>query len=176
MRAVVQYFLEKSIFLNLLTALILGVGSYKGFTMNREAFPNINFDIVTITTLFPGASPSEVEKLVTKPIEESVKSVDGIKEFRSGSIENRSGIVITIDPNTKDTQKVVDDIKSAVDRTEDLPEDSKKPLVVELTSGRNPVIEIYVGAKSVNGQSLVTEKEFQEKIKILEQMLLDIPE
>lgn len=176
MRAVVQYFLEKSIFLNLLTALILGVGAYKGFTMNREAFPNINFDIVTITTLFPGASPSEVEKLVTKPIEESVKSVDGIKEFRSGSIENRSGIVITIDPNTKDTQKVVDDIKSAVDRTEDLPEDSKKPLVVELTSGRNPVIEIYVGAKSVNGQSLVTEKEFQEKIKILEQMLLDIPE
>lgn len=113
MRAVVQYFLEKSIFLNLLTTLILGVGAYKGFTMNREAFPNINFDIVTITTLFPGASPSEVEKLVTKPIEESVKSVDGIKEFRSGSIENRSGIVITIDPNTKDTQKVVDDIKSA---------------------------------------------------------------
>ncbi|MDX1957923.1 MAG: efflux RND transporter permease subunit [Leptospiraceae bacterium] len=177
MRGVIKYFLDKSIFLNLLTVLILLVGLYKGMcSLNREAFPNVNFDIVTITTIYPGASPSEVEKLVTKPIEESIKSVDGIKEFRSGSIENRSGIVVTIDPNVKDTQKVVDDIKSAVDRTEDLPEDAKKPLVQEITSGRNPVIEIHVGIKEKDGKPLTTEKEFREKVKILEEMLLDIPE
>jgi multidrug efflux pump subunit AcrB len=177
MRSVVEYFLSKSLLLNLLTALIIIVGGYKAGTMNREAFPNINFDIVSISTIYPGASPAEVEKLVTKPIEENIKSVDGIKEFRSASIENRSGIVVTIDPNVKNSQKVIDDIKSAVERTEDLPEDAKKPLVQEVTSARTPVIEISLGVKAdSNGKPVLTEKEFKQKAKLLEEVLLDIPE
>jgi len=176
MRAVVQYFLEKSIFLNLLTGLLLLIGAYKSVTLNREAFPNINFDIVSVTTIYPGASASEVEKLVTKPIEDNIKAVDGIKEFRSASIENRSGIVITIDPNAKNSQKVVDDIKSAVEKVEDLPEDSKKPLVQEITSARTPVIEVNVGIKVLDGKPSLSESEFQEKVKILEELLTDIPE
>lgn len=177
MRSVIEYFLSKSLLINLLTGLLILVGGFKAVTMNREAFPNINFDIVTITTIYPGASPSEVEKLVTKPIEESVKSVDGVKEFRSTSIENRSGIVVTIDPNVKDTQKVVDDIKSAVDRTEDLPEDSKKPIVQEVTSSRSPVIEINLGVRAdANGNPVLTEKEFKQKARQLEELLLDISE
>ncbi|MCB1140594.1 MAG: efflux RND transporter permease subunit [Leptospiraceae bacterium] len=176
MRSLISYFLDKSIFLNLLTALILIIGAYKSATINREAFPNINFDIVTVTTIYPGATAAEVEKLITKPIEDSIKSVDGIKETRSGSIENRSGIVITIDPNTKDTQKVVDDIKSAVEKVEDLPEDSKKPIVTELTSGRTPVIEVNIGIKPNPGGKQISEIEFQDKVKILEDLLMDIPE
>jgi multidrug efflux pump subunit AcrB len=46
MNSVIKYFLDKSIFLNLLTALILIIGAFKAITLNREAFPNINFDIV----------------------------------------------------------------------------------------------------------------------------------
>ncbi len=176
MRSIIEYFLEKNVFINLLSAIILLVGGYKALTINREAFPNINFDIVTITTLYPGASPAEVEKLITKPIEDNLKAVDGIKETRSGSIENRSGIIVTIDPNVKNTQKVVDDIKSAVDRTEDLPEDAKKPIVQEITSARTPVIEIDLGIREINGRPLLTAKEFHKKAKELEDILLDIPE
>ena len=47
MRKVIEYFLSKSLLINLLTGLIILVGGFKAFTMNREAFPNINFDIVT---------------------------------------------------------------------------------------------------------------------------------
>jgi multidrug efflux pump subunit AcrB len=176
MNSVIKYFLDKSIFLNLLTALILLIGAFKAVTLNREAFPNINFDIVTVTTLYPGASAAEVEKLITKPIEDNIKAVDGIKEYRSASIENRSGIVITIDPNSKNTQKVVDDIKSAVEKVEDLPEDSKKPIVQEITSARTPVIEVNVGIKVLDGSPLLSEKEFQDRVKILEDLITDIPE
>lgn len=163
MRSVIQYFLDKGIFINFLTFLILLIGFYIAATMNREAFPNINFDIVTVTTVYPGASPSEVEKLVTKPIEEGIKAVDGIKEIRSASIENRSGIVITIDPNTTDTQKVVDDIKSAVDSVEDIPDDVKKPIIQEITSARSPVIEVNVGVKQKDGKPVLSEKQLREK-------------
>jgi multidrug efflux pump subunit AcrB len=176
MRSLVSYFLDKSIFLNLISTLLIVIGAYKAMTINREAFPNINFDIVTVTTIYPGATAAEVEKLITKPIEDSIKAVDGIKETRSGSIENRSGIVITIDPNTKDTQKVVEDIKSAVEKVEDLPDDSKKPIVTEITSARTPVIEVNLGIKIKSDNTILSELEFQDKVKILEELLLEIPE
>ncbi len=177
MKSLVEYFLSKSLVLNLISFLIIIIGGFKSCTMNREAFPNINFDIVTINTIFPGASPNEVEKLITKPIEDNIKSVDGIKEFRSSSIENRSGIVVTIDPNVKNSSKVIDDIKSAVERTENLPEDSKKPLVAEVTSSRTPVIEINLGVKAdPNGNPVLSEKQLREKAKALEDLLLDLPE
>ncbi|EKP14938.1 efflux RND transporter permease subunit [Leptospira borgpetersenii] len=174
MKSLVEYFLSKSIFVNLLTFLIILIGGFTAVKMNREAFPNINFDIVSVVTVFPGASPAEIEKLVTKPLEEAIKEVDGIKEFRSASIENRSGIVITLDPDSKNTQKVVDDIKSAIDRVEDLPEEAEDPLVAEITTSRQPVIEIDISLKS-NDPSIEAEKRLKAQAKVVEQALEDIP-
>ncbi|EMY79017.1 export membrane protein [Leptospira weilii serovar Ranarum str. ICFT] len=174
MKSLVEYFLSKSIFVNLLTFLIILIGGFTAVKMNREAFPNINFDIVSVVTVFPGASPAEIEKLVTKPLEEAIKEVDGIKEFRSASIENRSGIVITLDPDSKNTQKVVDDIKSAIDRVEDLPEEAEDPLVTEITTSRQPVIEIDISLKSYDS-SIEAEKRLKARAKIVEQALEDIP-
>lgn len=176
MRYIIEYFLDKSMFLNLFSTLLVVVGTYKAMTMNREAFPIVDFDIVTVTCVYPGASPEEVEKLISKPIEDGLKTVDGIKEIRSTSIENRSGIVVFIDPNTKNSKKVVDDIKNAVELVNTLPEDAKKPIVQEITSGRTPVIEISVGVKNENGKSFLTERQLKDKVKILEDMILDISE
>ncbi|EMJ99553.1 export membrane protein [Leptospira kirschneri str. MMD1493] len=174
MKSLVEFFLSKSIFVNLLTFLVILIGGFTAVKMNREAFPNINFDIVSVVTVFPGASPSEMEKLVTKPLEEAIQEVDGIKEFRSASIENRSGIVITLDPDSKNTQKVVDDIKSAIDRVEDLPEEVEDPIVTEITTSRQPVIEINISLKS-NDSSIEAEKRLKAQAKIVEQALEDIP-
>ena len=85
MAAFIEYFLNRSLFVNLLTIAIILFGGFIALTMNREAFPNIDFDIVNVQTVYPGAAPLEVEKLVTNPIEDQIKEVDGIKEFRSTS-------------------------------------------------------------------------------------------
>ncbi|TGN18439.1 efflux RND transporter permease subunit [Leptospira idonii] len=172
--SLVQYFLSKSLFVNLLTFLILVLGGLTAFTMNREAFPNINFDIVSVYTIYPGASPSDVEKLVTKPIEDALKEVDGLKEYRSSSLENRSGIIITIDPNVKDTKKVVDDIKSAVDRVQDLPEDAEDPVIAEITTARQPVIEVHLSSSWENGKPVLSPKELRDEAKILEDKLKEL--
>lgn len=173
-KSLVAYFLEKSIFVNLLTFLIILVGAYTAATMNREAFPNIDFDIVSVTTIYPGASPADVEKLVTKPIEDAIMEVDGLKEYRSASIENRSGIIITIDPNVESTDKVIDDIKTAVDRVTDLPDDAEDPIITEITTARQPVIEIDVSSKVVSGKPLLSEEELKSRAKILEDDLKDL--
>ncbi|MDZ4727109.1 MAG: efflux RND transporter permease subunit [Leptospira sp.] len=173
--SIVEYFLSKSLFVNLLTFLILLVGGFTAATMNREAFPNINFDIVSVTAIYVGASPSDVEKLVTKPIEDAIKEVDGIKEYRSASLENRSGIIITIDPNVKNTQKVVDDIKSAIDRVQDLPNDVEDPIVTEITTARQPVIEIHLTSELKDGKQILSPKELRDQAKILEDKLKSLP-
>lgn len=173
--SIVQYFLSKSLFVNLLTVFILIAGGLTAYTMNREAFPNINFDIVSVTTIYPGASPADLEKLVTKPLEDAIKEVDGIKEFRSASLENRSGIIITIDPNTKNTQKVVDDIKSAIDRVQDLPAEAEDPIVTEITTARQPVIEVHLTPTFDNGKPKLSPTELRDLAKILEEKLKDLP-
>jgi multidrug efflux pump subunit AcrB len=171
----VEYFLSKSLFVNLLTFLILLVGGFTAANMNREAFPNINFDIVTVTTIYIGAAPADVEKLVTKPLESAIKEVDGVKEFRSASLENRSGIVITIDPNVKNSQKVVDEIKSAIDRVQDLPKDVDDPIVTEITTARQPVIEVHLTSVMKDGKPLLSAKELRDQAKILEDKLKNLP-
>ncbi|GIX41313.1 MAG: multidrug transporter AcrB [Leptospiraceae bacterium] len=170
MASIIEFFLRRSIFGNVLTVLLVGWGLYIGFTINREAFPNIDFDVVVITTVFPGASPEEVEKLITNPIEDQLKAVDGIKEIRSASIENRSGITVFIDPDVKDTKKVVEDIRSAVDRVTDLPEGVDRPLVIEVSSALTPVIEVSLLAD----ENKVNYKILREQAEILEEALEQI--
>jgi multidrug efflux pump subunit AcrB len=170
MLAIIEFFLRRSIFGNILTVLLIGWGIYVGLTINREAFPNIDFDIVLITTVFPGASPEEVEKLITNPIEDQLKSVEGIKEIRSSSIENRSGITVIIDPDAKNPRKVVEDIRSAVDRVTDLPADVDKPLVLEITSSLTPVIEVSLFAD----ENKIDYRTLREQAEILENALKQI--
>lgn len=170
MLAIIEFFLRRSIFGNILTVILIGWGIYVGLTINREAFPNIDFDIVLVTTVFPGASPEEVEKLITNPIEDQLKSVEGIKEIRSSSIENRSGITVIIDPDTKNPRKVVEDIRSAVDRVTDLPADVDKPLVLEITSSLTPVIEVSLFAD----ENKIDYRTLREQAEILENALKQI--
>lgn len=170
MKSIIEFFLRKSIFGNTLTLLLLGWGIYAGYTINREAFPPIDFDIVIVTTIFPGASPDEIEKLVTQPIEEQLKSVEGIKEIRSSSIENRSGISIIIDPDAKDPKKVIEDIRSSVDRVTNLPNNIEKPFIIEITSKQIPIIEVSLLAKknSVDYKTLRNYSELLEsKLKFI---------
>ncbi len=170
MTTIIEFFLRRSIFGNILTVLLIGLGIFVGLTINREAFPNIDFDIVLVTTIFPGASPEEVEKLITKPIEDQLKSVEGIKEIRSSSIENRSGITVIIDPDAKNPRKVVEDIRSAVDRVTDLPADVDKPLVLEITSSLTPVIEVSLFAD----ENKIDYRTLREQAEILENTLKQI--
>jgi multidrug efflux pump subunit AcrB len=170
MIAIIEFFLRRSIFGNILTVLLIGWGIYVGLTINREAFPNIDFDIVLVSTVFPGASPEEVEKLITNPIEDQLKSVEGIKEIRSSSIENRSGITVIIDPDAKNPRKVVEDIRSAVDRVTDLPAGVDKPLVLEITSSLTPVIEVSLFAD----ENKIDYRTLREQAEILENALKQI--
>ena len=163
-----EFSVKNSLLVNLLSIFIIVVGFFTMFRLKREAFPPIQFDEVTVTTVYPGAPAEDVEKFVTTPIEKELRGISGVKEMSSSSEEGLSKIGIEIDPNVSNKRKVVDDIKDAVDRVRDLPQEVKDdPLVVELSADEFPVLQITLSG------------DFSEHVKRqyaehLEDLILDI--
>jgi len=164
---IAKFSVKNSLLVNLLSILLIIAGLFALSTINREAFPIFSFDIVLVTTIFPGSPAQEVEKLITIPLEEEIKGVDGIDEMFSDSQENASVIVLNLDPDNKNTDKVVRDIQRAVDRVNDLPEEAEDPDVNELSTKETPVVEV-----SMSGD--LSELELQKYAEILEDRLEEI--
>ncbi|MBU4148985.1 MAG: efflux RND transporter permease subunit [Candidatus Omnitrophica bacterium] len=163
-----RFSVNQSLFINLVSILIIIIGMIVLFGINREIFPNVDFETVTVTTVYPGATPLDIEKLISVPIEKELKEVDGIKEIKSSSTAGASVVVIKIDPDERDKKKVVSDIQTAVDRVKDLPKDVlEDPVVVEVTSKQYPIIEV-----SLSGD--MPEKKLQDYADGLEDLLEDI--
>ncbi|MFH2145781.1 MAG: efflux RND transporter permease subunit, partial [Candidatus Omnitrophota bacterium] len=87
-----EFSVKHSLFINLVSVLILIIGLISVFTLNREAFPVIEFDKVAVQTYYPGASAEDVEKLVTTLLEKELREVDDIEEIVSVSREGFSAI------------------------------------------------------------------------------------
>ncbi len=140
---IIHFFVRQRLFINLLVVMILLAGTQTIVNMNREAFPNVNFDRVSITTIYPGASPDEIEQLVSIPIEKELRSISGLDKVNSYNLENISVFVLEIDPDASDKKKIIDDIKDGVDATvDDLPANSELPIVEEITFDTQPVVDV----------------------------------
>lgn len=164
-----RFSVNQSLFINLVSVMIIVIGLLVLLGMNREVFPNVSFDMVTISTAYPGATPIDIEKLITVPIEKELKEVDGIDEINSSSALGASYITVEIDPDESDKKKVVNDIKDAVDRVKDLPRDIyEDPVVIEIASKQYAIIEV-----SLSGD--IDESGLRYYADILEDLLEDIP-
>ena len=110
--------------------------------IQRDTYPVIEFDRLSINTSYPSASPRDVEKNITNVIESKIKGIYGIKELTSTSSEGTSRINIEIDEDVDDIQEVKASISEAVNEIEDLPEDANDPLVVDRTSTEWPILTL----------------------------------
>ncbi len=144
----VDFSVKHSLFVNLLSVFLVVAGLFSMFQLRREAFPEVSFDRVTVSTFYRGASPEEVEKFVTTPMEKELREVDNIKDIYSSSMEGVSLITLEMNEDAADKKKIVDDIQKAVDRVVDLPEGVKdRPLVTEIDSKMIPVIKVAVSGQ-----------------------------
>ncbi|MCK4436435.1 efflux RND transporter permease subunit [bacterium] len=162
-----EFSIKHSLFVNLLSLFLLLAGVFSLLRMQREAYPSVSFDVVTVNTVYAGAPAEEVEKLATIPLEKELKRVDGIDEIRSSSLENLSAISIMLSPEVKNKAKVINDIQRAVDRVKNFPEGVEDPEVTEISMKEFPVIEV-----SLSGQLL--EANLQEYAEALQDRLEDI--
>lgn len=145
MNYLIRFFAKQHLFVNMITFFVIGIGIYSTITIKREAFPNISFDFVTVTTPYPNASAESVEQLITTPLESKLLEVEGVKEMSSVSIEGRSVIVLQLDPDQISVDEAEPDIQNVIDAFNQLPEDALDPVVISQDTSKRPLIELATG-------------------------------
>ena len=120
MRSIITYFIKNSLAANMLMVAILLFGTVGALNIKRSFFPEIPEKIILIQSIYPGASPEEVEEGVVSKVEEAVKGISGVDRVTSKSIENAGTITIEIVEN-ENIDKILADVKNAVDAVASFP-------------------------------------------------------
>lgn len=134
MRSIVTFFVKYPIWANAIiaTVMVIGALSYM-FGLKKSFFPEREPRNITISVVYPGASPEEVEEGVTIKIEEAIKGIVGIEEVTSVSSENSASISV-LTSGDYDLDEVTTEVKNAVDRINSFPVSAEKPVVFKQKS------------------------------------------
>ncbi|MCA8913212.1 MAG: efflux RND transporter permease subunit [Planctomycetes bacterium] len=130
MTAFVAWFTRNHVAANLLMAMLVIGGLLTMPFIRRTQFPDLDPETISVSVVYPGATPEEVEESIIIKIEEAVQGVDGVKRITSQANENVGSVVIEIQDgeNIKD---VTDDIKAEVDAITTFPEEAEEPVIRE---------------------------------------------
>ena len=147
MKAVIQFLVDRSLVVNLVSMFLFILGLVISiWYLQIEAFPNVNLDIIQIDTVYPGASPKEIEQLVITPIEQELRALNGIDKMLSMSFPGSGRITMEVDPSSTNRARLSSEITIAVDRAKlptDLPND---PVVTEVDGAVFPIIRLALSA------------------------------
>jgi multidrug efflux pump subunit AcrB len=131
MKRAIEWFANNSVAANLLMLLVVVAGALAIPTIKKEVFPEISSDMVSVTLLYPGATPVEVEESICTRVEEAVQGISGIKRITSTAVENSGTVMIELVPG-EELRTVLDEVKSAVDGITSFPEEAESPVVQEV--------------------------------------------
>ncbi|MBU4276086.1 MAG: efflux RND transporter permease subunit [Proteobacteria bacterium] len=132
MKRIIAWFAQNHVAANLLMIFFILAGVITAWTMKLEVFPETSLDTITISVEYSGASPSEVEEGVIEKIEENIAGLAGIRRIDSKATEGLATIIIEVVKGW-DLQKLLDEVKSEVDRITTLPDEAEKPVIRETT-------------------------------------------
>jgi HAE1 family hydrophobic/amphiphilic exporter-1 len=130
---------------------VLGVASYR--QLNVDQFPSVDIPVVTVTTVYAGASPETVEREVTKKIEETINTVQGVRHIESTSQEGISTIVVIFRLEVS-TEVASQDVRAKIAALRgELPREIEEPIVLRIDFGQMPVISLAVNAGGLSPQA-----------------------
>ncbi len=133
--------IERSVLVNLVVLLVIGGGIVAFLRLPREIFPSFSDNQISVVTEFPGASPAEVELLVTANIEEELADIRGIEEITSLSSEGLSRVTLHLEETAPPIGRVIDDVEAAIDTIDHFPDDVEESVVSE-NQTRFPVLSV----------------------------------
>ena len=139
-----------SVFILTFIIVIMGALAYKNIP--KESFPDVVIPTIYIGTPYPGNSPIDMENLITRPIEKELKSISGIKDITSTSVQDYSTIIVEFNPE-EDLAKALQDVKDAVDKAKsELPTDlDSDPNVMDIDITELPILYVNIsGDYSIN--------------------------
>ncbi len=142
MEKLIRWFVNNKVVSNLFMILIIITGATTIPMLKMEVFPEIDLNIINVSAVYPGATPSDVEEAICIKIEERLQGLDGVKKITSNASENVGNVNIEIIPG-QDLSDMLDRVKAEVDAIDTFPENIEKPVCRKI-AGTNPVISVAV--------------------------------
>ena len=157
---------SRTVILSLLVVLIGGVVAYS--TIPKEAEPDIEIPIIYVSIEHDGISPEDAERLLVRPVEQELRSIEGVKEMTANAYEGGANVQLEFDAGI-DTKRAMQDVREKVDLAQaKLPGETEEPTVNEVKVSRFDPMLVLNLAGDVPERTLTTiAKDLKEKLEAL---------
>lgn len=166
----IEFFVKKPATTIMLVLVFVVLGAVSYFNLIIETTPKVEFPLVSIDVTYDGASPAEIESQIIKKIEDAVAEISDIKKIQSFAFENFGRIMIEfkvgVDVNVKSIE-----VKDKVEPIQnDLPEDAEKPNIQKFDPLVEPILDLVLSGKNVDGRTLYeyADKKLRNKLSVIE--------
>jgi len=144
MHGMIKWFSHNHVAGNFLMLAVLLAGFSTWFKLKKEIFPETSIDAMTVSVLYPNATPEETERGVCVPMEEAIADLPGIKKVRSTASQNVGVVIVEVETGYN-VRNVMSDVKSRVDAIDNFPEEAETPVLEEILL-KAPVMSVTLSA------------------------------
>jgi hydrophobe/amphiphile efflux-1 (HAE1) family protein len=145
--------------------MVLGLFSYN--RLGVERMPNVEIPVAFIQIQYPGASPEAVENDITKPVEDVINTVGGVKKIRSNSFEGRSGTVVEFQLTTN-MDRAIQELRDKIAQIRPgFPKEAKDPYIARIDDNAQPIasLTLYSDAQNLRDLSTLTEQVISKRLQ-----------
>lgn len=168
MKKIVSLFVKYPFYGKMVILVLLLLGGISLMNMRKATFPLVESKVITVSVMYPGATPKEMDEGITSLVENSIRGISGIKEFTSQSREGSAMVSITAISNY-DMDELLSDVKNAVDGISNFPAAAERPIVsknrakdmamfMSLISESNDLLDLNSMANRIEDDLLATGK------------------
>jgi multidrug efflux pump len=171
MHAFIDACLDRSRAVIIILILILSIGYTTYQAIPREDAPDVKIPIIYVSMTHEGISPQDAERLLVRPMEKELKTIEGIKELRATAAQGYASVVLEFDAGF-DSDKALLDVREKVDVAKsELPEETKEPTVNEVNISLFPVVSVILTADIPERSFLKLAKKLRDKVEGLPEVL-----
>lgn len=171
MRAVIDLAFAKARTTISTLVLLLIAGTVAYVEIPKEAEPDINIPLIIVRVMHEGISPEDSENLLIRPLEQELRSVEGLKEMRAKGFEGGANIVLEFEAGF-DVDRAKRDVREQVDIAKpDLPDDSDEPIIEEINFSQFPVVVVTLSGQVPERALVNLGRDLKDEIETLNQVL-----
>lgn len=146
--------IDRPIFMTCVTIAIVVIGWASFKSMSVDLYPDVSIPVVTVQTIYAGAGPSEIETLVSRPIEEEVSTISGIKRLTSKSLEGTSQVIVEFNSSV-DVKHAEQEVRDKVNVAKaKLPTEVEDPVIKRFDPADTPILLVSLTAKGLGDAEL----------------------
>ncbi|MFC1545566.1 efflux RND transporter permease subunit [Gemmatimonadota bacterium] len=158
-----------SVIVLIVIIVVMGLSSYS--RIPKEASPEITIPNIVVSTIYPGASPDDMESLVTQPLEQELATIDDIKVLTSSSVESASSVNVEFIAGT-DMDEALRNVREKVDLARpELPDEAEEPQVIEINMSDFPIMQINIAGDYSQVRLKEIAEDLQDELESIPQVL-----